>query len=33
VQVQFVNDQLDDPTTVYGIAFEFRPSRAKGRLL
>ena len=33
VQVQFFNDQLDDPTTVYGIAFEFRPSRAKGRLL
>src|SRR5690606_20079437 len=26
VQVQFFNDQLDDPTTVYGRAFEFRPS-------
>lgn len=33
VQVQFYNNQLDDPTTLYGVAFEFRPSRAKGRLL
>ncbi len=33
VQVEFRNDQLDDPTTIYGIGFEFRPSRAKGRLL
>jgi len=33
VQVEFFNAQPDDPTTIYGIAFEFRPKRAKGRLL
>jgi len=33
VQVQFYNEKIDDPVAVYGIAFEFRPSRAKGRLL
>jgi len=33
VQVEFRNEQLDDPTTIYGVGFEFRPARAKGRLL
>ena len=30
IQMEIYNDQLDIPTTVYGIAFEFRPIRAKG---
>lgn len=33
VQMEFYNAQDNDPTTIYGLAFEFRPKRAKGRLL
>lgn len=33
IQMEIFNDQLDIPTTVYGIAFEFRPIRAKGSKL
>lgn len=33
VQVEFVNEQADVPTTVYGLAFEYRPVRAKGMRL
>lgn len=33
VQVEFFNEQPDVPTTVYGLAFEFRPIRAKGMRL
>lgn len=33
VQVELSNDQLDMPTTIYGIAFEYRPIRAKGTRL
>ncbi len=33
VQVQFSNRQLDMPTTIYGLAIEFRPIRAKGARL
>lgn len=30
VQIEFTNDQLDMPATVYGFAFEFRVLNAKG---
>jgi len=30
VQLRVTNDQLDLPTSIYGMAFEFRPKRAKG---
>lgn len=33
VQVEFVNLQADVPTTIYGLAFEHRPVRAKGERL
>ncbi len=33
VQVELSNTQIDMPTTIYGIAFEYRPIRAKGTRL
>lgn len=33
VQVEITNSQIDIPTTIYGIAFEYRPIRAKGTRL
>lgn len=33
VQVEFINLQADVPTTIYGLAFEYRPVRAKGMRL
>jgi hypothetical protein len=33
VQVEVSNSQMDMPTTIYGIAFEYRPIRAKGTRL
>jgi hypothetical protein len=33
VQVEVSNAQMDMPTTIYGIAFEYRPIRAKGTRL
>lgn len=33
VQIEFTNEQEDVPTIIYGLAFEFRPVRAKGTRL